>query len=121
MTVTEAQAWTVIGVLAATLISAIGLMARFGTNLVRESIGRVLDRIEALDQRVGERFKGLDYRFEAIDQRFEAMDKRFEAMDKRFETMDRRFDTMDKRISALDRDVQAIANRAFGGASASEA
>ena len=132
---TEAQTWTVIGVLAATLIGTCGLMARFATNLLQQSIGRVLDQLEA-------RFNGLDYRFESLGHRFEAIDQRFEALDHRFEALDHRFvalearlaeridaldarigvriDALDSRIDVLDRDVQAIANRAFGRASATE-
>jgi chaperonin cofactor prefoldin len=110
MTVTEAQTWTVIGVLAATLISSFGLMAKFGTRLLQQSIGRVLDQIEL-------RFNALDYRFEALDYRFEAIDQRFDALEAR---LGDRIDALDARITVLDRDVQAIANRVFGGAPASE-
>ncbi|NEN05222.1 hypothetical protein G3T36_04990 [Diaminobutyricibacter tongyongensis] len=123
---TEAQTWTVIGVLAATLIGTCGLMARFATNLLQQSIGRVLDQIDALDQRIEARFTGLDYRFELIDRRFEMIDHRFEALEvrltERIDALDARIgvriDALDSRIDVLDRDVQAIANRAFGGASA---
>ncbi len=110
----DAQIWTVIGVLAATLVSAVGLMARFATKLLQESIGRVLDQLDA-------RFTGLDYRFEAIDHRFTALEarlaERIDALDARIGV---RIDALDSRIDVLDRDVQAIANRAFGGASAAE-
>ena len=110
----EAQIWTVIGVLAATLISTVGVMAHFGTRLLQESIGRVLERIDA-------RFEALDYRFETIDARFGGLEARLtERIDGLDARISARIDALDARIHVLDRDVQAIANRAFGGASTAE-
>lgn len=119
--VTEAQIWTVIGVLAATMLSTFGLMAHFTTRLLQESIGRVLDQLDA-------RFTGLDHRFEAIDHRFEAIDVKFDGLEarltERIDALDARLGValgaLDARISVVDRDVQAVANRAFGGASVAE-
>ena len=81
-----AQTWTVIGVLAAALLSAVGALSRFAGRANQESFARVLDRIDALDVRLSERI-----------------------------------DALDGRITVVDRDVQAIANRAFGRGSATEA
>lgn len=49
----DAQIWTVIGVLAATLVSTVGLMARFATKRLQESMGRVLDEIDAKFEGLG--------------------------------------------------------------------
>ena len=120
----DAQIWTVVGVLAATLLSAFGLMAHFATRLLQESIGRVLDQFTMLDYR----FEAIHQRFEAIDQRFKAIDQRFDALEvrvtERIDALDSRIgvriDALDARITVLDRDVQAIANRVFGRGSATE-
>lgn len=48
---------------------------------LRDSIGRVEHRIDALTQRMDARFEAVERRFEAIDRRFEAINRRFELMD----------------------------------------
>ncbi len=91
---TDAQTWTVVGVLAATLISAVTVISRLATQTMQHGMGRVSDQIAALDVRLGERIDALD---ERLSGRIDALDVR-----------------LGERIDALDRDVQAIANRAFG-------
>jgi hypothetical protein len=126
--VSEAQIWTVIGVLAATMLSTFGLVAHFTTRLLQESIGRVLDQLDARFTALDHRFEGLDHRFEGLDHRFEAIDVKFEGLEarltERVNALDARLgvalDALDARISVVDRDVQAVANRAFGRASVAE-
>ncbi len=98
----EAQTWTVIGVLAATLVSTVGVMAHVGTRLLQESIGRVLERIDV----------GRGARLPVRDDRraiaAEARPERIDGLDARIGV---RIDALDARINVLDRDVQVIANQ----------
>jgi tetrahydromethanopterin S-methyltransferase subunit G len=50
------------------------------------------------DERLEERFDGIDRRFDEIDRKFEAVDRKFEAVDRKFEAVDRRFDRVEGQI-----------------------
>jgi hypothetical protein len=72
------------------------------TQVVREEIKPVTDRIDGLEDVMHAGFSELESdinrRFEFVDQRFDRMDQRFERMDQRFERMDQRFDRVEKII-----------------------
>jgi hypothetical protein len=48
---------------------------------LRDSIGRLEHRVDALADRMDARFENVERRFEAVDRRFEAIDHRFELLD----------------------------------------
>lgn len=83
--------------------------------LLRDSIGKLSEKVENISisinhlsnkmdarfEQVNERFEQVNERFEQIDKRFERIDKRFEQIDKRFERIDERFELMDQKIDGL--------------------
>jgi DNA anti-recombination protein RmuC len=62
-----------------------------------------MQRMAWTDERLEERFDGIDRRFDEVDNRFEQVDKRFEQVDKRFEQVDKRFEQVDRRFEQVDR------------------
>ena len=86
MTLTEAQTWATIGVLAAAVLGTI--------TLVTTLLGRTITA----------QFVGLR----------NEMNARFDTVDARFDTVDARFDAVNGRIDNLDRDVQTITHKVFG-------
>jgi DNA anti-recombination protein RmuC len=66
-----------------------------------------MERMAWTDERLEERFNGIDRRFDEVDQRFEQVDKRFEQVDKRFEQVDKRFDRVEGEIVELRREMHA--------------
>ena len=60
-----------------------------------------VERFEALQTFMDERFGAVDKGFESVDKRFGAVDKRFESVDKRFESVDKRFEDMNRRFTSL--------------------
>ena len=63
----------------------------------------VMQRLDAQDEGMNERFDQIDQRFEQVNQR---MNERFEQVNQRFEQMNQRFDRIDQR---LDRLTDAVA------------
>ena len=61
-----------------------------------------MQRMAWTDERLEERFDGIDRRFDEVDRRFEQVDQRFEQVDKRFEQVDHRFEQVDKRFEQVD-------------------
>ncbi len=114
----DAQTWTVIGVLAATMLSAVAAMSHFAARANHEAFGRVLDRIDLLGASLGQRIDELDARLtQRIDELDARLTQRIDALDAR---LTQRIDALDARITIVDRDVQALANRAFGRGPAAE-
>jgi DNA anti-recombination protein RmuC len=81
-----------------------------------------MQRMAWTDERLEERFDGIDRRFDEVDRRFEQVDQRFEQVDKRFEQVDHRFDRVEGEIVELRREMhagfaslQSILNRTGGG------
>jgi hypothetical protein len=66
-----------------------------------------MERVSWTDERLGERFDGIDRRFDEVDRRFEQVDKRFEQVDQRFEQVDRRFDRVEGEILELRREMHS--------------
>jgi hypothetical protein len=82
----EAQGWTLLGIVAAALLAGPTVLVLY----LRTALAALTQVMEA--------------RFEKVEVRFEAMD----------EVMRARFDAVDVRLAALDRDVQALVSRALG-------
>jgi chromosome segregation ATPase len=95
-------------------------------SLVKETLERLIVRVEVLTQDLhalskqvdarfervdarfaqqDERFKGIDERFKGIDERFDAIDARFERIEERLALHDVRFDHLEARLEALERHV----------------
>ena len=69
-----------------------------------------MERMAWTDERLEERFNG-------IDRRFDEVDRRFDSVDRRFEQVDRRFDRVEGEIVELRhgiRDLQTTLNRVGG-------
>lgn len=82
----EPQVWTVIGVLAATLVGTLTFV-------------------------LGQFQRTMTIQFTSFRNEMAA---RFEAVDVRFQAIDVRFDSIDRRLDSLDRDVDALTKHAFG-------
>lgn len=76
-----------------------------------------MERMAWTDERLEERFNGIDRRFDEVDRRFDEVDKRFEQVDRRFEQVDRRFDRVEGEIVELRHSIgglQTTLNRIGG-------
>lgn len=74
------------------------------------------------DERLEERFDGIDRRFDEVDRRFEQVDRRFDEVDRKFGEVNRRLDGMDGQIAELRQGMgalQATLNRGSFGVIAS--
>jgi hypothetical protein len=69
---------------------------------VEERVGNVESDLAAFRSETNERFDAVDRRFDAVDRRFDAVDQRFAAVDQRFGQMDRRFDAVDQHLTRSD-------------------
>lgn len=74
------------------------------------------------DERLEERFNGIDQRFDAVDKRFDEVDRRFDAVDRKFDAVDKRFNRVEGEIVELRREMhegfralQSILNRTGAG------
>ncbi len=65
-----------------------------------------MERMAWTDERLEERFNGIDRRFDEIDRRFDQIDRRFEQVEKqtahRFDEVDRRFTEVDRRFDGVE-------------------
>ncbi|WGL53335.1 hypothetical protein P5P86_05775 [Nocardioides sp. BP30] len=90
---TNAQAWTLIGVFATTMFGVFGIVSTSFTKTMRSGFEAVGYRLEALDHRLTGQIEALDHRLTA------------------------RIDTVEARLGAkidlLDRDISVIARRVF--------
>lgn len=89
----NAQIWVILGILAATIVSSMTLLASVSFKLT--------STLQST----------FDSRFDALG---ETLVARFETVNERFNAVDARFDTVDHKLAALDRDVQVLYNRGFG-------
>ena len=104
--VNDAQVWSVIGVLAATLVSmVVGMFALF-TRTMKAQFGRV----DAQFGRVDAQFEAL--RAELTGFRGEVQ-AQFRAVDAQFKAVDARFEATNQRIDDIDRDIQVVFTRVF--------
>jgi DNA anti-recombination protein RmuC len=76
-----------------------------------------MERMTWTDERLEERFNGIDRRFDEVDRRFDSVDRRFEQVDRQFEQVDRRFDRVEGEIVELRHGIgglQTTLNRIGG-------
>ncbi len=66
-----------------------------------------MERMAWTDERLEERFTGIDRRFDTVDQRFNEVDRRFNEVDRRFNDVDSRFDRVEGDIAELGREMRA--------------
>lgn len=78
-----------------------------------------MERMAWTDERLEERFNGIDHRFNEVDRRFDEVDRRFDEAEKR---VDQRFDRVEGEILELRREMhtgfaalQSLLNRAGAG------
>jgi hypothetical protein len=81
-----------------------------------------MQRMAWTDERLEERFNGIDHRFDEVDRRFDEVDRKFDAVDRKFDAVDRRFDRVEGEIVELRREMhtgfgvlQSTLNRAATG------
>lgn len=67
-----------------------------------------MERMTWTDERLEERFNGIDRRFDEIDRRFDQVERRFEEVDRRFEQVDQRFDRVEGQIVELRQGMGAL-------------
>ncbi|WP_308467858.1 hypothetical protein [Rathayibacter soli] len=89
----EAQVWSVIGVLAATLISMVVGMSTLFLRTMKANFDTMSARFET----VGSEISGLRAEMNA-----------------RFDAVGTRFDATDRRIEGVDRDIQTVFSKIFG-------
>lgn len=95
----DAQTWTIIGVLAAAFASFIGLTINLLGRTLSAQLGSIRYGLERLGQRVDRLEERIDQRMERFEQRMQGFEQRMQGFELRMES--------------LDRDVQAIAARVF--------
>lgn len=102
---TEPQIWVLIGIFAAAMFGALGLIVP----LVNQSTRSAVDAaVAGLRGEMAGGFAAIDAKFGTIDARFEAMDAKFVSLEK---VMNARFDAVGTRLDNLDRDVTAITKK----------
>lgn len=112
---TDAQIWTVIGVLAAALIGTITVTTQLMMRTITAQIGGLRNEMTVRFEKVDLQFEAVDRRFETVDRRFEAVDRRFDGMDQRLGRVESRLDRVETRLDGFGRDIQAITRRVFPG------
>lgn len=70
--------------------------------------GASMERMAWTDERLEERFNGIDHRFDEVDRRFDEVYRRFEQVDQRFEQVDQRFDRVEGQIVELRQGMGAL-------------
>lgn len=58
------------------------------------------------DERLEERFNGVDLRFDEVGRRFDEVGRKFEAVDRKFEAVDRRFDRVERQIATTGTELR---------------
>lgn len=105
MTVSDAQVWTVVGVLATALFGVIGAL----TWSVTRQTGMVMQVVRA---EVG----GLHARVDAVVEQmrvgFASLERRMDGLERRMDGLEHRMDRLETRIDGLDRDVTWLMRRA---------
>ena len=72
----------------------------FVTREIFEGSMKVMDeRFKSLENKMDERFRGVDERFRGVDERFKNLDNK---IDERFRGVDERFHTVDERFKSLN-------------------
>lgn len=69
------------------------------------------DKLDHLETRLGDGFRGVEERFVEVDRQFEKVNGRFEQIDARFATVDKRFDKLDARFEKADQRFERIEER----------
>ena len=72
------------------------------------TLNRVVEAIEHLEEKMDYRFAQVDERFDRVDARMDKMDARMDNMDDRFDKIDARFDKIDARFEKLERDMVEV-------------
>jgi hypothetical protein len=66
-----------------------------------------MQRMAWTDERLEERFDGIDRRFDTVDHRFDEVDRRFDEVDRKFEAVDRKFEVVDRRFDRVEGQIVA--------------
>lgn len=96
MSLTDPQIWALIGVFAAAMFGALGLIVPLINRNLSAGFAAVNTRIDSLE-------KVMNARFEAVDAKFDA----------KFDAIDAKFDAVYVKLDHLDRDVTAISKKVF--------
>ena len=63
---------------------------------------------DLLDDRLGNRFEGIDARFDAMEKRMDGIDARLDGIDVRLDRMEKRQDEMELRLEKVESDTSAL-------------
>lgn len=74
-----------------------------------------MQRMAWTDERLEERFDGIDHRFDEVDRRFEQVDKRFEQVDRRFDRVEGEIVELRREMHAGFAALQSVLNRTGAG------
>ena len=74
-----------------------------------------MERMAWTDERLEERFNGIDRRFDEVDRRFDEVDKRFEQVDKRFDRVEGEIVELRHSIGGLQTTLNRIGGSTFVG------
>ncbi|HYJ21847.1 MAG TPA: hypothetical protein VEW07_07485 [Solirubrobacterales bacterium] len=67
-----------------------------------------MERMTWTDERLEERFNGIDRRFDEIDRRFDSVDRRFELVDRRFDRVEGEIVELRRGIGGLQTTLNRI-------------
>jgi DNA anti-recombination protein RmuC len=67
------------------------------------------------DERLEERFNGIDHRFDEVDRRFDQVDRRFEQVDQRFDRVEGEIVELRREMRSGFAALQSLLNRAGAG------
>ena len=95
----EEQVWTLIAILAATLLVLFQVGLR--SDSVSTRIDALRDNLDTKFDRIHSRFERIDTRFEHIESRFDRIDSKFEHIESKFGQVDRRFDAVETGLRSL--------------------
>jgi chitinase len=74
-----------------------------------------MERMAWTDERLEERFNGIDHRFDEVDRRFDEVDRKFDAVDRRFDRVEGEIFELRREMRAGFEALQSLLNRAGAG------
>jgi hypothetical protein len=74
-----------------------------------------MERMAWTEERLEERFNGIDHRFDEVDKRFDAVDRKFDAVDRRFDRVEGEIVELRREMRTGFDAIQSLLNRAGTG------
>lgn len=95
----DAQIWSTIGVLAATLLGALGLITTMFTRTMNAGFDMMGAKFDALEARLGSRIDRVESRLDGVESRLDGVESRIRVIE--------------TKLDGLDGDVRALFRRVF--------